>query len=704
MEPESINRSHQRRPSADALSGGAQLAYGFEVREREISSGCISLRLSEVVVEPAPIVKTLEVHVSHPKLPGHARIFDLSPFLHEGYRRSPCTIRQIVDPALSPESRLDAIRTLVVDICKISGRVPAAREFPSRHTSHDEVVDELEPSFEIRGELLTELGDVVRGYSRRCVVALRNNKPLVQFLLIEQEGVLRHASIILHPAQIEWPLLDRDGRYVTERTVDGAIHDLTHHLRQVRSAPTSRVMESLAKEVRARVSRNEDAPDLLRGRRFVQEAWAAYRDERGVSVDFGLPPLSPMLAPSEHAYIPRHLPDGRACWVYHDIQNGRTDVLRLAGYSRSGARFSVHVQYSSHMSWRVGAICEDLALSNGWPDLNPALALLRNSKRGGISFSYSTSPDSYPAAVNALIDSVRLICPHSEIGLGLWKDRDGRMEPYLSDIIGEFIKGRLPLHGSVGGKDPAHTWVFHAMLDDDLHGSVIFVNSLRGSLIMRSLQGADMAARGRALTHAFKELFESPELFLGSFHGKSAFDVTLFNLPHGGATERFSRVNDFALAMWNGARSAGHFAYSESSGYAPWRACKGELGQWVVSLESIHSVREALPYVVACVVSERGVREVLVSYGARDPLGGLWGRRITAETGDTLFDESEVETLVRVLSDGSSLVREESLTQRVQSVVPRAQVSLPRSMRAIDPEAARKDLLPRFVKWLKNLW
>jgi hypothetical protein len=71
----------------------------------------------------------------------------------------------------------------------------------------------------------------------------------VQFLLIEQEGAIRHGSMLLHPSHIEWPLLDRNGRYVTDQTVDATLHDFTHQLRQARQAPILRVMESLGREV-----------------------------------------------------------------------------------------------------------------------------------------------------------------------------------------------------------------------------------------------------------------------------------------------------------------------------------------------------------------------------------------------------------------------------------------------------------------------
>lgn len=705
LEPEGNNTQGGRHFAGGSTARGVIQGLGLETRRGEISDPFMTIRFTEAVVEPSPIISSLEILATHPKLPGYSRLFDLSHLLHEGHRRSPQTVRQVINPRLTPESRLDAIRTLVVEICRTTGRVPVTRQLPTPSPSSEQaLVDELEPAFELRGELLTELADVVRGYSRRAVTALRNGKPLVQFLLIEQEGELRHASMVLHPAQLEWPMLDDEGRYVTEKTVDRVIHDLTHHLRQMRNAPILRVVESLANEVKTRVEANPEAPDSLRSRRFSQEAWAAYRDERGFPLDFEPPAISPMLAPSEYPYIARELPDGRACWIHHDNRSDAADILRLTGFSRSGGRFSVRLQYPSLMSWNVGAACERLLSGDGWPDLNPALKLLRESRRGGIAFSYSTSPESYPAAINALMDSLRATAPHSNAQLGLWRDLDGRMEPYLGEVIGEFIKGRLPVHGCVGGSDPAFTWVFHAMLDEDLHGTVLFVNGTQGCLMMRSIQGGDTSARGRALIHTLKELYEAPEHFLGSFHGKSAFEVTLQNLPHWGATEQFARVNDFALAMWRGARSAGHFAFAKSSGFAPWRAQRGENGNWVLALESVQSVRDPLPYVIACVIAESGVREVLVSYGRRDPLGGLWGRRITSSSGGMFFDESEVEALTRALSDLSVVATEQSLSQRVHNVLPRAEVSLPRSMRVIDPEASRKDLLPRLVRWFKGLW
>ena len=679
------------------------LGVSPEELSREIPGEYLTVRFAEKMVEPAPLVTKLELEVSHPKLPGQSRTFDISYLLHEGYRASPSTIRQIVDPSFSSESRADALRTLLVDICNVRGNFPPDRREVSVSPCRDDIIDELEPTFEIRGQLLTELGDVVRGYSRRAVTVVRNHKPLVQFLLIEQEGVVRHASILLHPSHIEWPLLDRNGRYVTDQTVDATLHDFTHQLRQTRQAPMLRIIESLGREVQDRVAQNEDAPEALRRRAFVQEAWTACRDDRVWTPEFGAPPISPVLAPPGYGYTARELPDGRAFWIYHDIQ-GSGDVIRIAGYSRSGSLFSVQLHYPPHMSWRVAMLCERIVSSGGWPDFSPALEVLRTSKKSGVSLHYSPGADQYPAAVNALLDIARGCEGNRNIGRGVWSDEDGRMEGYFADMVTEFVKGRLPIHGSIGGRNPASSWVFHAMLDEDLNGTVLFVNSLRGSLTLRSMLGFDVESRRQDLLEVLNSMYDSPGEFIEKFYGIGSFEVTAHNLPRRGEVELSGALNTIAVSMWKGIKAAGHYFSIDLCGHAPWSSQRLISGDWALSLESVHSVRGALPYLLTCIVHEGGVREILVSYGERGFLGGLLGKQIVPNGGSGFFSEHEVGAIVRSLADRSPDAKGVSVSDRVLAICPHAHVSWLSSLRRFDPQFKQRDLLSRIVRWFQNIW
>ena len=703
MDPQSAKTDVVDRDAGVAPLSARTVGVWPEERAREIVGEYLTVRFSEKMVEPVPLVTKLELEVSHPKLPGESKIFDISYLLHEGYRASPSTVRQIVDPSFASESRADALRTLLVDICHVRGNFPPDRREVPIAPCGDDIIDELEPTFEIRGQLLTELGDVVRGYSRRAVTVVRNHKPLVQFLLIEQEGAIRHGSMLLHPSHIEWPLLDRNGRYVTDQTVDATLHDFTHQLRQARQAPLLRVMESLGREVEDRVAQNEDASEALKRRAFVQEAWMACRDDRVWTPDFGKPLLSPMLAPPGYGYTPLELPDGRAFWIYHDIQ-GSGDVIRIAGYSLSGSLFLVQFHYPSNMSWRVGMLCERIESSGGWPDFSPALDVLRSSKNSAISLHYSPGADQYPAAVNALLDMTRGCEGNRNIGRGLWSEEDGRMGCYFADMVTEFVKGRLPIYGSVGGRNPASSWVFHAMLDGDLNGSVLFVNSLRGSLTMRSVLGFDVESRRRVLLDVLNSMYDSPGAFIGKFYGMNSFQVTSHNIPHRGEEELLGSLNAIAVSMWKGVKAAGHYFSIELCGHAPWRSQRLTSGEWALSLESVHSVKGALPYLLTCIVQEGRVREMFVSYGERGLFGGLFGKQIVPNEGSGFFSEHEVGAIVRTLSDRSPDARRLSVKDRVLAICPHADVSWISSLRRFDPEFKQRDLVSRIVRWFKNIW
>jgi hypothetical protein len=673
-------------------------------RDGTIPGAYLSIRYTERLERSGAVVTELRVEATHPKVAGARKGFNLSAFLSHAQERSPFTVKQIVDPSLSPEARTDALRTLLVDICGVRTRLTAETVIGLETPRLEEDPHNPGASFHIRPELLTELGDVVRGYSRRAITAFRLNERLVQFLILEHEGALRGATMIVGPAGLEWPLLDRQGRYVSDETLNETLIDFTQLLVEHKGATLGRVSQVIAQELKQRIAEQEEDGTPLARRAFEQEAFAAYGDYRNYCRDLGQPAVMPVGAPRDAEYQSRDLPDGRVVWMHHNTEQERVNTIKIAGMSHTGNPFSVRLQYPPTIFWKVSSVFDRMLHSHYWPDFGRALYLLRQSERSGIAFDFTPSVDTYPTAVNSLVASIRKGGVGRDVGLGMWRGRDVRMEPHLEMLLDGFVEGRSPFYGAVPSDDPAHNWVFHGMLDEDLRGEIVFVNSLKGSVSLTSTRGGSREARHESLLATFEAFFDDSSGFLAALPGKCLFEVATENLPTGDEVESLGSLNEVALALWKGLTSSGHYHNISSSGYAPWRAVRLPDGAWQLSLDSVHAYRVSLPYLVACTVKDNEVREFSISRGERGPFGGLWGCKITPGPDACGFELNEVVALARAVSDRSIEYGNYHLKSRVLSVCPGAKLSRFANLRAMDPERDSRDLWDRMVSWFKNIW
>lgn len=698
-------RTHQTHPVTDRAPDGS-LAFPDLAGRRDgaIPGTYLSIRYTESLENASSRVVELRVEATHPKVAGARKIFNLSAFLSLAQERSPTTVGQIIDPSLSPEARTEALRTLLVDICGVRARLRAETVIGKEVPRLDEDPHNPGTSFQVRPELLTELGDVVRGYSRRAITAFRLNERLVQFLILEHEGTLRGATMLVGPAGLEWPLLDRQGRYVTDKTLNDTLIDFTQLLVEHKGATLGRVSQVIAQELRRRIAEQDDEGTPLARRAFEQEAFAAYGDYRNYCRDIGQPAAIPVGAPCDAEYQSRDLPDGRVVWMHHNTEHERVNTIKIAGMSQTGNPFAVRLQYPPTIFWKVSSVFDRILHSQQWPDFGRALRLLRQSERSGIAFDFTPSIETYPMALNSLVASIRQGGIHRDIGVGMWHSRDVRMEPHLELLLEGFVQGRSPVYGSVPSDDPAHNWVFHGMFDEDLGGEIVFVNSLKGSVRLSSTRVGSREARQESLLATFEALFDENVAFPAALPRKSLFDVSIENLPSANDVESLGSLNEIALAMWKGVTSSGHYRNIRSSGYAPWRAVRLSDREWRLSLESLHAYRVALPYLVACTIKDNEVREIAISRGQRDPFGGLWGCRITPGRDARGFDSNEVAALAREVSDRSLEYSVYPMKSRVLSVCPGAKVSSFANLRAMDPERQSRDLWDRIGNWLKSIW
>lgn len=262
------------------------------------------------------MVISLQVEAVNPKVAWDKRVFDLSFLLPRVHEVNPTTVSQIVDPRLSMESRLDALRIAVVNIAGITEYLAPLNE-PRYAAGHAPSADGLEPSVSVKQVVLTQLADLLRGYSRRGVTLVRNAEPWVQFHITENDEGMCDASLVVLPAGLELPLLDRSGSSVTDATLNGTIHDFTHLLLKRRYDPELKVLESLAVELSQRLERNPDAPKSLKERNFRHEIVLAARDGILWAEDRKLATTAHREAPVERNFQARELPDGRVLWIRH---------------------------------------------------------------------------------------------------------------------------------------------------------------------------------------------------------------------------------------------------------------------------------------------------------------------------------------------------------------------------------------------------
>lgn len=663
-----------------------------------IHSDYVTLRFERCRVAGIDQIVSLELEAKHPKVPNASRVFPLSHILADGYRGCRTTVEQIVARDLSMESRLDALRTVMEKMTVKD--IPVRAEPVPRQRAAAESLDELEPTFAIRNTLHTELRDVLRGYSRRSVTVYRNDKPLLDFFLIEDAVGLRHASMRVHPGGLEWPLLDASGLSVTTATVDHAIHDFTHILSKVRSASPTKSLEVVAMELADRVGRNPYASKGLKGRFFVEEIAAAARDVRLWSLDFGRPEISPALAPEGQGFIPRALPDNRMVWVQHDTLGKVPNVVRVVGFSTSGTKFQAEFHYPANMEWRVGNAVGMFMNGESWPSFDRLIGFLVSARKSGLALHFSNSADSYPAAVNSLIQAVTESHNEELLDRLLAPAHNRHQEIFVPVILSELLRGRLPIGGVLGRGGPAYRWCVQAFLDEDLHGRVLAVNAFGGSVSLTSLPASSLADRRAQLLRAFDLLHNAPRDVLELSLSGGAFREERRLLPEWGECETYGFVNRASKEMWKAAAATGFYGSDGPIEDRHWIVSRYGATTWSVSLGSLVSWCGTLPYVMNCKVGHMGVEEISISDGRRGLLGGLRGVSLRP---DEYRPFSEEEVRVLLATSCAPLSWEEKLAA-LRAAGPEMIVSPHAMLRSIDPEKEHRDIPFRLWRWIRTLW
>jgi hypothetical protein len=525
----------------------------------------------------------------------------------------------------------------------------------------------------------------------------------VQFFITETRETLHSASIVVLPSGLELPLLDREGLPVTDTTLNGAIHDFTHLLRRGRYTPELKALERLAAELTNRLSRNSDPPFVLARRNFGHEVLLAARDgilwskdPRSTAAHRGVAAL-----PSE--FQARELPDGRVLWVRHRQRTSSSELTFIAD-SLEGVRCEITFHYPPQAHPRVSRLLAKAVNGPRWPLFHEITDLLHAVPRSGFAVKIPKSSDTYPSTLNKFMGDIAEALPAHDVERGLFREHFHRFDHHLSEFVSEFVMGRSPFFTVIDNGDPSESWYVQGFLDRDLHGTFYAVNALGASIVAREagIVGTLESRRERLLT--FLKLLEGNSAQLTrNPNFTSGLSEVRRNLPGRSWEDAlgYSAAIHGVSVAWNALVKEGAFSPQHRASAMRWHTQKVREGVWSVSLVTDSSRAGLVPYLLTITASHYGVAEICYSRGVRGPLGGLWGRRVRVLSGGGLSDE-EVFQSVRVIAQGTKGTLGMSERRALSNVAPSASTTILSSLRDVDPDGDKRDLLKRLWRYLSG--
>ena len=671
-----------------------------------LTSDFVNLRFSTRFVDNKLIVSSLQVEAVNPKVSGDKRVFDLSFLLPRVSERNSTTVAQVVDPRLSMDARLDALRVAVVNIAGVTEQLPPLNE-PRYGAGHSPSADGLEPSFSVKQVVLTHLGDLLRGYSRRGVTLVRNAQPWIQFHITENEKGMCDASLVVLPTGLELPLLDRSGCAVTEQTLNGAIHDITHLLLKGRYEPELKVLEALALELTQRLNKNPDAPRSLTARNFGHEIIFAARDGILWAEDSKAPATGNQAVPVERNFEARELPDGRVLWIRHRSRRISSELSFVID-SLEGGQSTLSFHYPPHLHPKVARVAEKLSQGAQWPSFLEITDLLHAAPRTGLSVTIPTSSENYASAVNALVREIHREIPEMHIQRGLFWEPFGRFAEYLPDFVSELVKGRSPFSATIESQEPSDSWWIQGFLDRDLKGSLFAINALGASIVVSDhpcmhspeLQHTQLVKFYKTLSDDPSRLTHNPKYMTGMRELRR-------NLPDRTLRDAmaYSVVLEVVSTCWKALVKEGGFSPHKSASDVRWYTNRLAEGVWSVSLLTGRGVGGWLPYLINFTVTKDGVMEIAYSHGRRGLFGSLLGSRIWSQ-GACPIEGADVHAAVRAIAQRAKGSLPHTLRHAVRLISPSLDTSLfPwSSLRYADPDRKQYDLLSRLWEKFKAMW
>ena len=657
-------------------------------------------------------VTALSVDTIHPDVSGEGPSFCLDHVLVEAYRKSSRTLEQIIDPQVTDETRLEALGSIVFDLCKGS----AAADYVTRPLQKVKslivvppVFDELEPVFAIQTKSGTTFIDLVNGQYRKVISVLRNDLTVLDFVVVERPGEMVEAYMRAAPIGIEWPILDKQGNPANSVTLNQAIHDYTYILRAMRAAPWARSLHRIASELERRQWEGGD-PSVVEP--FLLEFRDKVSDQQLWGDDISRTPVAQALAPKGSTLRPRQLPDGRVLWLGLEAIN-RPDPslqLHLSGFSTSGTEYHVLVMVPRSCERQMRRVYNEFLVAPGWEEISKSLTKLAAILGSRVCCEFSPSIESYPSVVNNLIERIAERGKERDVRRGVSPKSVLKDEEAASKFIQNFVHGRIPFFSSLtshsrSGDTPGTSWRVDAALDEELAGTLTFTNNLGGVVVLElasMLAGHDK--RTQQLLHLFDLAFDAPEMLRGALVNINDATIRTRLIPEVGVDRCYRELDGVALSWQRALLQTGQIATVDAMREIPWRVERLPDDRWQLSILETKQSGFSWKAAHALVVGAEGVEAAYLSCGERGLLGTLRGARVVPGGIRRVFSNEDLSIIIRIIASSELLRTQKELESTVREALPHLEIKSSFRMGRLDPQREEGRLIQTFRKWAEWLF
>lgn|GEM_PF-6654654 len=652
----------------------------------------------------------LYVDTIDPTMPGYARRFDLSQLCSTAAARSPRTLQQTVDPALSEDARLDALKCLVLRICQVPpGDIQGTEVVPQGNDPRQRG-DSASGALEcvVRRVLCTSLEELFEGVQSRSLRVLRGHKPIVEFIVTEREAQLQGARMRIIPVGCEVPLLDDKGFAVDDDSLSRAIDDFFDIVRHCPDPSIAQVVELLAREYDIRRFKGQGRTIRPLGVHLRSQIGTLRRNSERDEAHNSLTPEH-FEFDSRATWGSRRIEDGRMLWIGLRQPRWTGDVTSvvLHGWVGRSIPFRVTVECPSWLGLSAQQLRALFLEGEMTPGGGLSVPRLAREPIDSVKYEIASDPRLYPETVNSFVRHKRKLFGDSAMGLGLLVGRDPLQTVPVKEMIEEFTRvgARYPVWGSVSSKDVLSRWSFQGFVDENMQGRLFVSNPMgaRISLQFEQPRGVGEAASNSTLEEALEVLFAEPERFWDYIEQLPSGCCRNMTAPYVGEDLGSPVLAEVANMLWEQVEERYLFGRALLSRFVPWRVIPLLDGRSAIVVARPDMCgREATPLFVL-VMGVSGIEEFLVSLGERSALGMLRGTLFIPQDAMT-FDDSEMEEIVRFICCSIAGNEAGVLKKSVKDLIPLATQIDAVSMALFDPQREEKDLVLRALNWIRRLF
>ncbi len=663
-------------------------------------------------VDGKTVVSALVVDIIDPRLPGHVRSFDLSHLCKKGNECSPETMRQIVDPVLSEDSRLDALKTLVMQICRESpANIPCEDNLSGRGIPQTQEGDSS--NCRLVPYLRTHLGQLLRSTQSRGFAVYRGEQYLVDFIVDDRAGEIDRATLRIVPVHLDLPLLDAQGEPVTLSSVNQAIYDFYAILRDGEHLPVRRSLDSIARELDRR--RAEAAHNRSDGAAKSIEANSSFSEQlRGLLQMFASSErqarkpeafqTAPFSIDEEAHWQSRSLDIERRVWfgLRTKHERGEGSLLYMTGHTDSDIPYKISVNFPSWVNPSVRQIWRMLLKSESVADVIAPTHMWTRLPNVKVRYDVLADRRLYPQEVNSLVERMQARFGVDSIGRGMLLADDSRQVIPAVEAVFELLRRgeRVPIWGMVRSDSVAERWSFQGFVGPDMRGRIFLQNPLGARI---SLYFTERDSADEDIAKTLETLFTNPENLLPHIHGLRTVVKECSGFPDPFFLPGYGVLTELADSLWRAFARAGAFEEGNLSRIAPWRVYSLAAGRWALSINAgSDSRRDDVP-VYTLVVGSVGVEEFLVSAGERSVLGRLCGTVLLPQKSE-VFDGVELRGIVNVLLNVPPCADRPLIDHMLREHVPSAVRVHGVHMGLFDPRREERDIVARVIRWMKQLF